>query len=204
MTASDRLLPALDAARTRHAEAPADRSAVHLAEYAFRFDTQAAPVRDVVVRPLPDAEWTLAQTLQEIRLRRVDLSVASTGLKVRHGHRLPGLVRNAARHADALCIWTRLGGHAAPEAPGWDDETRLYAGWYLRLFEAPAVGFALAPGVTVTDAARHRASVLARLEQGPEAPGAEGLQADLAALFTRYASASVPRVRALRDFARAA
>lgn len=204
MTATDRLHDALATAHARHADTPADRSVAHLADYAFRFDVQASPVRAVVPRPMPDADWTLAETLQEIRLRRVELSVASTGLKVRHGHRLPGLVRNAERYADALTVWTLLGGHAATDAPHWDDLTRLRAGWFVRLFALPAVGVALAPGVTVTNGARYRASVLDRLAQGPDALGADGLRGELATLFDRHVADAVPRLQPVSDYARAA
>lgn len=204
MTAPDRLVSALDAARAAHRADRHSTAGAHLGDYAFRFDAGAAPVRPTVPRPSPDADWTLAETLQELRLRRVELVLASSGLKVVHGHRLPPLVRNVARHAGALTLWTLLGGHAAPDALAWDDETRLHAGWLLRLFEPTHTPVALRPGVSVTDWPRFRRSVSDRLALGPDAPHADGLRADFAGLFARHAEASVPARRPVPGLSRAA
>lgn len=181
------------AAAARAAASPSRRAA-HLADHAFRFDS-ASEVREVPVlpaRPSPDAEWTLGETLDEIARRDAHLWLASSGVKLRHAHRMPHVARNVERHADALALWLRLGdatGEApGAVAPGWDAATRLHAAWFTRLF-APLGPVALAPGVTVTDLPAYRRAVADRLALGPDAAGADALRATLAALFARHAAA---------------
>ena len=184
---------------------PASHDRAHLADYAFRFDT-SAPVRPVPSRPHPDADWTLGETFAEIAARDATLTLASTGVKVRHAHRLSLLARHVARHEAALTVWLRLGGDAATEtvAPGWDAEMRLYATWFVRLFAPSAGAFALSPGVMVTDPARYRAAVADRLALGPGAPGADALRADLAGLFARHGANAARLAEPERTYAIAA
>ncbi len=179
------------AAASRAAASPS-RDAAHLADYAFRFDA-ARTVVEVPVAPVlphPDAEWTLGETLDEIARRGAALWLASSGVKLRHAHRMPHVARNVDRHADALAVWLRLSDAvddaSGAVAPGWDAATRLHAAWFARLF-APLGPVALAPGVTVTDLPAYRRAVADRLALGPDAAGADALRATLAALFARHA-----------------
>ena len=177
------------------ASVPADRSGAHLADFAFRF--APAPPRPAVPRPAEGEAWTLAQTLQELRLRNARLRETSRGLRVLHAHRLPALAEAVGRHETAVRVW-RQSGAGAPRH-GWDDATDLAARW-LEGFE-PDGPVEVRPGETVTDWPTFAASVAGRFAEGPDAVAAPTLRRDLAALFERFArpaeSAFVPRRRAL-------
>ena len=198
----------LDAAFAAHDADPLGTGAAHLAGYSFRFDADAAEVDAATA--VPGRAWTLAETLADIRRRGAVLRMGSAGVRLAHAHRLPDLARAVARHEAALRTWVRLdidasaprmsGLRAVPfGATAWDDATRLYAAWFVRLFVPPAGRLALRPGVAVTDLGALRASVAGRLAAGPGAAGADGLRADLAALYAQYGAeetmAEAPRVR---------
>lgn len=189
-TVSDR--DAVLALAARAATSPL-RDAAHLADYAFHFDTAEA-VRLAPSRPHPHAEWTLRETLDELAYRDAELTLASSGVKLRHAHRMPHVAQNVARHADALAAGLRLGDAVDTVAPGWDAATRLYAAWFMRDF-APAGPLSLAPGVTVTDLPRYRRAVADRLALGPAAAGADALGATLADLFERFGNKAAPAER---------
>lgn len=210
--AASTLDASLDAAFAAHTADPFGLSGAHLAAYSFRFDTAAAVADDLDLAPRGDV-WTLAETFAEITRRDARLSATSRGLRLAHAHRLPDLARAVALHADALTMWVRVGlDRDAPArlsaryvpfgAAAWDEPTRLHAAWFVRRFEAPAGPLALRPGVSVTDVAAFRASVVGRLAAGPGAAGAPGLRTDLAALFARYAA--VPAEAPAPAYARAA
>src|SRR5690606_22484710 len=98
----DRLQTALDAASSVD---PTDCAGAHLADYAFRFGPEPAPV-STVARPSPGEAWTLAQTLQEVRLGRVALVETSRGVRPRHGRLIDrALARAVATHAGPLRVW---------------------------------------------------------------------------------------------------
>lgn len=142
--------------------------------------------------PMPGTDWTLAETLDEIRRRGARLVQTSRGLRLRHAHRLADLARNVARHERALTVWLGLRGLpvAAPfDATEWDADVRLYAAWFALDFEAPPTPFALRPGETCVDASLLRAGLAGRLAAGPGAPSAARLRSDLTALFEQYAPA---------------
>ena len=185
MTATDRPAPpvSFDAAPTPRAE--------HLAEHSFQFDVEAARPPHPVQRPRDGERWTLAQTLQEVRLRGVEVIEAVGGLRVRHAHRLPALVAAVREHERAVRLWVRLG--AGAPARGWDDETWLRWTW-LRSGPDVTVPAALRPGVAVTDWERFVVSVADRIAAGPEAPCADGLRRDLADLFAAHAALDAPAV----------
>ena len=198
----------LDAAFAAHDADPLGTGAAHLAGYSFRFDADAEEVDTATA--VPGRAWTLAETLADIRRRGAVLRMGSTGVRLAHAHRLPDLARAVARHEAALRTWVRLDIDAsAPQTSGlravpfgataWDDATRLYAAWFVRLFVPPAGRLALRPGVAVTDLGALRASVAGRLAAGPDAAGADGLRTDLAALYAQYGAeeimAEAPRVR---------
>jgi len=172
---------------------PADRSGAHLADFPLRMGSEA-PALPAVARPLPGAEWTLAQTLQEVRLGRVALVESSRGVRPRHGHLVtPELARAVARFAGPLRVWLRLGvGNGRVPTPWraetWDDAVRLHASWFGLVFDPPVLPLTLRAGERVQDWGRYRDGVAARLAAGPTAPGAERLAADLAALYTRFAA----------------
>lgn len=194
------LLP-LDAASAAHDADPFGRSSAHLAGYSFRFDTAAA-VLDEAPAPPAGRDWSLAETFGEIARRGARLRLGSGGVRLTHAHRLPDLARAVARHAGPLAVWLRLGldRDAAQRVPltssspvgfgatAWDSVTRLHAAWFVRLFDAPPGRLPLRPGVSITDFPTFRASVAGRLAAGPDAAGADGLRADLAALYDRFAA----------------
>ncbi len=181
----------LDAAFAAHSASPFARSGAHLAGYSFRFDSAAATTADTAGPPA-GPEWTLAETLAEIERRGARLRLGSGGVRLVHAHRLVDLARAVARHEESLAVWVRLGldrddATGVPfGATAWDAPTRLHAAWFVRLFDAPAGRLPLRPGVTVTDLAAFRASVAGRLAAGPDSAGADGLRADLGALYERY------------------
>lgn len=176
----------VEAALAARDEAPASRERAHLADYSFRFDAGAAEPH-AVPRPRGGAPWTLAQTLQEIRLRRASLSVTSRGLRLRHAHLLPDLAVAVRRHEPAVRLWLDLGLHAETPAEGWDDETALHAHWLRARFEPGREAVELRPGVSVTDWPQFVASVEDRLGAGAGAPCADSVRRDLADLFARHA-----------------
>ena len=176
---------------------PASRSRAHLSEYSFRFEPDAPPA--AVPRPAEGEAWTLAQTLQEIRVRDLEVARTTRGLRVRHGWRMPDVVRAVAEHERAVTVWLRLGSPAP--LPGWDDAMALWVSW-LEGFR-PTAPVELHPGVTVTDWGRYVSSVTGRYQAGPDVAGAEPLRLDLEALFARFAVAPAPAA-ARRRIARAA
>jgi hypothetical protein len=204
-------LRSLDTAAAAHDADPAGRSGAHLAGYSFRFDSAAVQPDEAPVAPV-GREWTLGETLAEVARRDATLRLGSGGVRLAHAHRLPDLARAVARHAGPLAVWLRLGldRDATQRVPltssspvgfgatAWDAVTRLHAAWFVRLFEAPPGRLALRPGVSVTDLAAFRASVAGRLAAGPDAAGADGLRADLGALYERFGAeaerAGVPDV----------
>ncbi len=179
-------VPAFQAAVRAHDADPASRRAAHLADYSFRFDTSAPPSPFPVARPTAEDQWTLAQTLQEIRLRRAVLHVSTAGLRVRHAHLLADLAEAVRRHEDAVRLWLALGRPVPTD--GWDDETTLHLRWLEDRFAPGRAPVALRPGVSVTDWPRFVASVRERVGAGPEAPCAAGLRRDLADLFGQHAT----------------
>ncbi|MGB3544297.1 hypothetical protein [Rubrivirga sp.] len=166
---------------------PTSRSREHLAGYSFRFEPDAP--QTAVPRPIEGDAWTLAQTLQEIRVRDLEVVQTTTGLRVRHGWRMPDVVQAVVQHEKAISAWLRLG--SPVPAAGWDDEMALWVSW-LEGFE-PSGGIELHPGVTITDWSRFVSSVVGRYQAGPEIAGVDSLRRDLEALFTRHAvTAPVP------------
>jgi hypothetical protein len=176
---------------------PTSRSREHLADYSFRFEPDApqAPVP----RPIEGEPWTLAQTLQEVRVRDLEVVETTRGLRVRHGWRMPDLVEAVAQHERAVSVWLRNG--SPSPAAGWDDATALWVSW-IEGFR-PSEPIELHPGVTITDWERFVDSVAGRYQAGPEIAGADSLRRDLEALFTRYAT-PVPVAAVPRRIARAA
>ena len=177
-----------------HDERPDSRSAAHLADYSFRFDTAAAELRAL---PESGLDWTLAQTLAELRRRGSTVTATSRGLRLAHAHRMPQLAEAVGRHERGVRAWLDLGARTAPPL-GWDDETDLLVRW-LDARPAPASPVALRPGISVTDWPRFRASVAGRFAEGPAAPCADGLRRDLRDLFE---SAEPVRVRPIRPAVR--
>ena len=173
----------------------------HLAEYSFQFDVAAVRPAHPVERPRDGERWTLAQTIQEVRLRSVEVIEAVGGLRVRHAHRLPALVAAVRDHERGVRLWLRLG--AGTPARGWDDETWLHWTW-LRSGPQPSSPVALRPGVSVTDWGRFVVSVADRIAAGPEAPTADGLRRDLGDLFAAHAVLDAPTAAAAWRPARAA
>ena len=186
MSAPTALVRALD----QHDRQPDSESGRHLAGYSFRFDAAAAALQAL---PEGGRDWTLAQTLAELRRRGTTVAVTSRGLRVAHAHRVPQLAEAVGRHERGVRAWVELGGRAAPPL-GWDDETDLLVRW-LDARPAPPGVVALRPGVSVTDWPRFRASVAGRFAEGPGAPCADGLRRDLRDLF---AGAEPARVRPVR------
>ena len=181
--------------RAFDAERPDAHSAAHLSDYSFRFDETAASRA-----ALPDngRDWTLAQTLAELRRRGTTVTPTSRGLRVAHAHRVPQLAEAVGRHERGVRAWLDLGERAAPPL-GWDDETDMLVRWFDSR-PLPAGAVALRPGVAVTDWARFRASVAGRFAAGPDAPCADGLRRDLSDLFARAEPARVrPAPPALRS-----
>ena len=172
------IAPAIDRALRVHAERPDARDAAHLADYSFRFDRVAA---ERAALPDRGRDWTLAQTLAELRRRAATVTPTSRGLRLAHAHRMPELAEAVGRHHRAVRAWLDLGGRAAP-ALGWDDETDFLARWF-DARPAPDGPVALRPGVAVTDWPRFGASVADRFAAGPSAPCADGLRRDLRDLF---------------------
>ncbi|WP_420457448.1 hypothetical protein [Rubrivirga sp.] len=191
-------VPALQRALSAHEAAPTARMGAHLADYSFRFDTDAPPTS--APRPTgPGTGWTLAETLRELRLRNTGVVPTTRGLRVRHAHRVPELAAAVRTHADAVGLWLDLG-RPAPTG-GWDDEVAFQAAWLDARLGTPPTPLALRPGVAVTDWARFRASVGGALAQGPDAPSAATLRRDLADLFAghaRFGVRPVPRRRPAR------
>lgn len=184
------LAPALDRALSAHEADPTSRSGAHLAEYSFRFEPEA-PVAPVP-RPQSDDEWTLAQTLQELRLRGVAVERTSRRLHVRHGWRLPALAEAVRQHETAVAVWLDLG-RPAPTL-GWDDATALHVAW-LRRTPHPTDPVDLHAGVRVTDWSRFVDSVVGRYEVGADVLGSDGLRRDVSAAFGLLARVSgTPRV----------
>lgn len=176
--------PAFQAALCAHDADPASRRAEHLARYSFRFDTGAPPSPVPVPRPAAGEWWTLAQTLQEIRLRRATIRRTTRGLRVQHAHLLVDLDAAVRQHEAAVRLWLDLGS-PAPHG-GWDDETVLQHRWMTDRFSPARGPVAFRPGVSVTDWPRFVASVAERIEAGPDAPCAAGLRRDLAHVFQRH------------------
>ena len=197
MTASDRPAPL---AAAWSATTPDTARAGHLAGYSFQFDAEAARPAYPVQRPRDGERWTLAQTLQEVRLRGVEVVEAVGGLRVRHAHRLPALAAAVREHERGVRLWLRLG--VGAPARGWDDETWLQWTW-LRSGVDLAEPVALRPGVSVTDWDRFVLSAADRIAAGPDAPCADGLRRDLSDLFAVHAVLGAPSVAAWRP-ARAA
>ena len=184
------LLPALDRALSAHEADPTSRAGAHLADHSFRFDVHAPTWP--VPRPRPGEPWTLAQTLQEVRIRNAAVVRTSRGLRVRHAHLMADLARSVEAHADAVGLWLDLG---RPEpAHGWDDETALRLGWLRERLGSPQTPVALRPGVAVVDWPAFVGSVEGRYAQGPAAPCADGLRRDLEDLFAAQARLDAPAV----------
>ena len=185
--------PVLTRALQSHAERPGSRAAAHLSDYSFRFDAAAAQ-RSAL--PEDGRDWTLAQTLAELRQRGTTVTATSRGLRIAHAHRVPRLAEAVGRHERGVGAWLELGGRAAPPL-GWDDETDLLVRW-LDAQPAPTGVVALRPGVSVTDWPRFRASVAGRFAAGPTAPCADGLRRDLRDLFSRAEPARMRPVQPAR------
>ena len=186
MTASD--LPAPLAAAWS-STTPDAACADHLTGYSFQFDSAAARPAYPVQRPADGEQWTLAQTLQEVRLRGVRVVEAVGGLRVRHAHRLPALAAAVRDHERGVRLWLRLGGGVP--ARGWDDETWLQWTW-LRSGPDVTAPVVLRAGVSVTDWDRFVLSVADRITAGPDAPCADGLRRDLSDLFAAHAVLGAP------------
>lgn len=189
----DRPSSAIEAAVIAFESTPASRAAEHLAEYSFQFAPEA-PAPHSVPRPAEGEAWSLAQTLQELRLRGVSLQPSTRGLRVPHAHRLRALAAAVRRHEPAIRLWLEMGADRGTPPQGWDDELDLHARWLEQRFTPGRDAVALRPGVSVTDWPRFAASVRARLHAGPDAPTADGLRRDLADLFTRHAVLDAPAV----------
>ena len=192
----------IQAALEVHDAAPASRRSEHLADYSFRFDEGAAPPPYPVERPRAGEAWSLAQTLQEVRLRRAVVVEGSAGLRVRHAHLLADLARAVAEHEGAVRLWLALGA-GAPEG-GWDDAMGLHLRWLRERFRPARGPVPLRPGVSVTDWPRFVASVEGRAAEGPAGPSADGLRRDLADLFARHAALGAAVEAAPAEVARAA
>lgn len=192
MSAPTVLVQALHA----HDYQPASRSAAHLAEYSFRFDTSARPQRAAL--PASGMDWTVSQTLAELRRRGATVDRSSRGLRLRHAHRMPQLAVAIARFERTVSAWLDLGEAGAP-AHDWDDETDLLVR-HLRQRPAPGQALTLRPGVAVTDWARFVESVEGRFAEGSEAACAEGLRRDLRDVFATTEAARIrPMARTRRS-----
>ena len=118
----------------------------------------------------------------------------------RHLHALPGLDAALEAYAPALRVWLHLGGLDARilapwQAAGWDETTRLFAAWFELASEIPDTPFSLRPGECVTDYARFRAGLAARLADGPLAPGSARVKDDLLRLFLQFGWTVPQRMR---------
>ena len=177
--------PVLQRALSAHEATPTSRTAAHLADAPFRFgppETHAP----LTPRPMgPGTDWTLAETLRELRLRGAKVVETTLGLRVRHAHRMPEVAAAVRTHADAVRLWLRLG-RPAPEA-GWDDVVTLQAAWRRERFAHPLAPVALRTGVTVADWPRFVAHLEAAYAGGPTGPLADAVRRDLGDLFARYA-----------------
>lgn len=193
------LPPVLDRSLSAHESDPTSRSASHLADAPFRFGPDAPQV--AAPRPTgPGADWSLAETLCELRLRNAQVAVSTVGLRVRHAHRMPEVAAAVQAHAAPVRLWLDLG-RPAPEA-GWDDETALRASWLRTQFGTPAEPTMLRPGVTVSNWPRFASGLESALSKGPTGPLADSARRDLGDLFTRYALAEArPPVRRRRALA---
>ena len=189
-SASVSLEAAADRAVAAHDARPYSEKGRALEGFALRM---GRPAPEAPAALDPAADWTLAETLDEIERRGARLVLTTRGIKVLHANRMPGLARNARRHERALAVWLSLRAQApapAPfDAPEWDAATRLRAAWFALDFEAPPTPFALRPGETCVDASLLRAGIAGRLAAGPLAPSAARLRGELEALFARHAPA---------------
>lgn len=157
------------------------------------------PLEDLLSR-LDRPGRQLVETSRGLRLRRPRLSedevcsgVAVHAAALRVAHRLDKLdpVDTPARKA----AW---------RVDEWGPVTALHARWTAHLFEPPESAVRLRPGVRVTDWDRFRASIAERYAAGPASPYADGLRADLHALFERFAAPPVLSRPDVPAFARAA
>ena len=138
----------------------------------------------------------------------------STGLRLRRPRLLDGDVcSGVAHHAPALRVAHRLdridpvaspARRAAWRVDEWGPVTALHARWLAHLFEAPDRPVVLRPGIRVTDWERFKASVAERYAAGPASPYADGLRADLKALFERFVAPPALARQDVPAFARAA
>ena len=183
--------PALVRALDSHDREPSSQAGRPLADYSFRFDA-AAPLEAETV-PASGMDWTVAQTLADLRRRGASVDRTSRGLRVRHAHRVPQLAVAVARHERAVAAWLDLGDAPAPPL-GWDDETDLLVRW-LDARPRPTGPVALRPGVSVTDWDRFAESVAGRYAEGPGAPCADGLRRDLRDVFAGSETARVVPIR---------
>ena len=188
-----RTRPPIEAAVQAFESSPESRAAEHLADYSFRFEEEPRSIH-AVPRPAEEGPWSLAQTLQELRLRGVVLLSTRRGIRVRHAHRLEALAAAVRRHEPSVRLWLALGGDVGAPPYGWDDEADLHVRWMETRFVPGRDPVRLRPGVAVTDWARFAASVRDRVEAGPDAPCAAGLRRDLADLFARHAVLDAPAV----------
>ncbi len=162
---------------------PTSRSREHLAGYSFRFDPDVPT--PAVPRPVEGETWSLSQTLQELRLRDLEVVQTTRGLRVRHGWRMADLVEAVAQHERAVTVWLRIGSPAPLE--GWDDATALHLAWLETAGLSESLE--LRPGVTITDWDLFVSSTRGRYHAGAHLTGADSLRRDLEALFERYALA---------------
>ena len=182
--------PVIARALAAHHQAP-DRAGAHLADASFRFDVEADG--PTTPRPRDGDPWTLAQTLQEVRLRKAVVTQTTGGVRVAHAHRASALAEAVERHAPEVGLWLDLG---RPEpVGGWDDAATLVLRWFEHTFRDEQRALPLRPGVSVTDWPRFRESVVGRFGEGPDAPCAAGLRRDLADLYAAHARPSLRRVQ---------
>ena len=153
--------------------------------------------------PLPASgmDWTVSQTLAELRRRGATVDRSSRGLRLRPAHRMPQLAVAVGRFERVVGAWLDLGGSSMPPH-GWDDETDLLVR-HLRQRPEPPEAVTLRPGIAVTDWSRFIESVEGRFAEGPGAPCADGLRRDLRDVFATTETARIRPIVRLRQ-ARAA
>ena len=176
----------------------------HLADVPFRFGPEA-PVA-APARPGADEDASLDRVLDALS-RGAAVVETTAGLRLQHANRRPALARAVAEYARHVRAWNELAltGRGPDRAlDAWPTRLRLYVEWLDRVVLPSADPIAIRPGVCVTDRIAFRRAVQDRIALGPASASADGLLADLRALFERsldardqaVPTASIPFARA--------
>lgn len=142
----------------------------------------------------------LVETSRGLRLRRPRLRDGDVCSGVDH-HAAALRVAHRLDRLDPLASPAR---RAAWRVDEWGPVVALHARWMAHLFEPPAGPVVLRPGIRVTDWERFGVSVAERYASGPGGPYADGLRADLRALFDRFVAPPALARPEVPAFARAA